>query len=246
MQGVADARGRDVSGWTPKRFWQNAHALPCQGGFTVQLDGKPVRTPAKGNLVLPTLALAQEIAGEWQAQQDRVRPQTMPFTRSANSAIDKIMPQFAEVADLITAYGASDLLCYRATAPNELIQRQQDGWQPLLDWAGNTLDAPLNVTEGVIPVEQPTRSLAALDARVRALSVFQMVAFHDLVAISGSLVLGFAMTMGRVSPAEGWALSRIDEDWQAALWGVDDEAAELAQVRRSALAYAARFFYLCG
>ena len=235
-----------MSAWAPKRFWQKAEALACPGGFTVHLDGKPIRTPAKAELVLPTLALADAIAAEWQAQEGQVRPETMPFTRSANSAIDKIVPQFPEVADLIAAYGASDLLCYRATTPDTLIARQHAGWQPLLDWAAEALDAPLDVTAGVIPVPQPDASLKALHTRVRALSPFEMVAFHDLVAISGSLVLGFAVSMGRVSAAEGWDLSRIDEVWQSEEWGVDDEAAETAGLKRAAFDHAQRFYSLCG
>ncbi len=235
-----------MSGWAPKRFWQKAEAMACAGGFTVHLDAKPVRTPAKAEFVLPTMGLAEAVALEWEAQDGQVRPETMPNTRSANSAIDKIVPQFPEVVDLVAAYGASDLLCYRATTPDALIRLQHNGWQPLLDWAADALGAPLSVTQGVIPVPQPEASLSVLHTRVRALSPFQLVAFHDLVAISGSLILGFAVAEGRVGVAEAWDLSRIDEDWQAREWGVDDDAAATAALKRAAMEHAGRFFGLCG
>lgn len=121
-----------MSGWTAKRFWQAAQAEPCDGGFTVRLDGRGVKTPAKAPLVVPTLAMAQAIAAEWDAQTGVVQPETMPVTRAANSAIDKIVPQRAEVVALLAAYGASDLLCYRAVGPEALAERQAAAWDPLL------------------------------------------------------------------------------------------------------------------
>lgn len=235
-----------MTGWTAKRFWTQATAEPCQGGYTVRLDGRPVKTPAKAPMIMPTLALAQAVAAEWQAQEGVVKPETMPCTRSVNSAIDKVAPQFDEVADLIAAYGASDLLCYRATEPAALIARQAEAWDPMLDWAARALEAPLVATAGVMHIGQPAESLDRLAAQVRALSAFELAALHDLVAISGSLVLGLAVIRGRITAETAWTLSRIDEDWQAELWGEDDEAAQTAAVKRAALIHAARFFALCG
>lgn len=235
-----------MTGWTAKRFWTQATAEPCQGGYTVRLDGRPVKTPAKAPMIMPTLALAEAVAAEWQAQEGVVKPETMPCTRSVNSAIDKVAPQFDEVADLIAAYGASDLLCYRATEPAALIARQAEAWDPMLDWAARTLEAPLVATAGVMHIGQPAESLDRLAAQVRALSAFELAALHDLVAISGSLVLGLAVIRGRITAETAWTLSRIDEDWQAELWGEDDEAAQTAAVKRAALIHAARFFALCG
>lgn len=235
-----------MAAWAPKRFWQLAEAVACDGGFTVRLDGRGVMTPARSPLVVPTLALAREIAAEWQAQQGQVRPETMPFTRSANSALDKVAVQFDEVAGLIAAYGASDLLCYRADHPVELVARQAAGWDPVLDWCAETLQAPLRVTSGIVPIAQPEISVAALADRVRALSAFQLAGFHDLVAISGSLVLGFAVAMRRLDAGQAWTLSRIDETWQAEQWGNDDDATESEAVRHSGLIHAGRFFSLCG
>ena len=235
-----------MSVWQAKRFWKQAAAEPCDGGFAVTLDGRAVKTPARTLLVVPTLALAQAIAAEWDAQQGLVKPETMPCTRTANSALDKVAPQFAQVAEMLAAYGGTDLLCYRATGPQELIDRQQVQWGPLLDWCAADLAAPLIATAGVMHIEQPAPSLARLSALVHGLTPFQLAAVHDLIAISGSLVLALAVTHARLTPDEAWALSRIDESWANEQWGVDEDAAQIEQLKHLAFAHAARFFALCG
>lgn len=213
-----------MSGWKSKRFWTDATVRPAEGGWGVWLDARQVRTPAKAPLIIPTEALARAIAGEWQAQAGVIDPLSMPMTRAANAAIDKVTPQFAEVADLIAAYGASDLLCYRAEAPEALAERQSAAWDPILAWAETRFAAPLRRTRGVVPIGQPSESLAALSREVRAQSPFTLTALHEFVGISGSLLLGLAVLHGRLSPDEAWTSSRIDEDWQAELWGADEEA----------------------
>lgn len=235
-----------MSGWKAKRFWKSATAEACDGGFTVRLDGRAVKTPAKAAFVVPTLAMAQAAAAEWDAQVGAVKPDTMPVTRAANSAIDKLGQQFDEVVDLLSAYGASDLLCYRATGPEGLIARQAEGWDPLLDWALKALNAPLNVTSGIVHIDQPGKSLARLHALCADFDAFRLAAFHDLVAITGSLVLALAVIKGRLSAEEAFALSRIDETWQAELWGIDEDAAALEATKRQALLEASRFHALCG
>lgn len=230
--------------WAPKRFWTEATVAEVPGGFAVRLDARAVKTPAKAPLVLPTRALAEAVAAEWQAQEGTVKPLTMPCTRSANAAIDKTGPQFAEVAAMIAAYGDSDLLCYRAEAPAGLVARQAEGWDPLLGWAAEALAAPLAPRAGIIHAPQPAASLAALSAKVAAHDAFALTALHDLVAISGSLVLGLAVSEGRLDPGAAWALSRIDETWQAELWGEDEEAAAAAAVKRADFHHAARFLGL--
>jgi chaperone required for assembly of F1-ATPase len=235
-----------VSGWSAKRFWTDATVRPEGDGFGILLDTRPVRTPLKAPLILPTEALAREVAAEWQAQVGKVNPATMPFTRTANSAIDTVSRQHRDVVEMLAAYGGTDLLCYRATGPDQLVAWQADAWDPLLDWSAAALDAPLRTTAGVMHVQQPPASLAALTAAVKALSAFQLAAFHDLVAISGSLVLALAVARNRVTAGDAWALSRIDEDWQIEQWGDDEEAAELAARKRADFLQADRFFALCG
>jgi chaperone required for assembly of F1-ATPase len=234
-----------MSAWSARRFWTDATFRAEPGGFAILLDTRPVRTPLKAPLILPTEALAREVAAEWQAQTGTVNP-TMPFTRTSNSAIDTVIPQHNAVVEMLAAYGGSDLLCYRATGPAELIARQAAGWDPLLDWSATALDAPLRTTAGVMHVDQPPASLAALSVAVDALSAFQLAAFHDLVALSGSLVLALAVIRHRLTAEQAWALSRIDETWQIEQWGDDEEAAEMAARKRVDFLQADRFFALCG
>lgn len=235
-----------MSAWTAKRFWKAVTTEPCDGGHTVRLDGRAVKTPLRNLLVMPTLSMAEAVAKEWEAQSGTVKPDTMPMTRYANSAIDKVAEQFDAVLAIVAAYGETDLLCYRALGPDTLVARQNTHWTPLLDWAANALQAPLIPTAGIVFQAQPADSLARLHAEVAAATPFQLAALHDLVAISGSLVLGLAIARHRLAPQDAWEISRIDESFQAEQWGQDEEAQQLAAVRRSALLDAARFFALCG
>ncbi len=233
-----------MSVWPAKRFWKETGVTENDSGFGIALDGCVVKTPAKAPLAVPTRALAEAIAAEWAAQEDVIRPETMPVTRLANAAIDKVARQFDEVVALIAGYGGTDLLCYRAEAPEELANLQADGWDPLLDWAEKALGVRLSVTTGVIPVEQDAAHLERLKATVAAHDAFRVAALHDLVSLTGSLILGLAVAEGRLSAAGAWNLSRIDEDWQIARWGMDEEAAEHAGIKREALMQAERIWHL--
>lgn len=233
-----------MSDWKPKRFWKAATPEACEGGFTVLLDGRNVRTPAKAPLIVPTLAMAEAIAAEWDAQEKDVDPMTMPLTKGANAAIDKVAIQRAEVVEMLAAYGDSDLLCYRAAGPEELIARQAAAWDPLLDWAADTMSARLFVGEGVMHVAQPAASLARLTEALDRFDDFGIAAMHDLISLSGSLVLALAVAHGRLSPEEAWMLSRVDEHWQIEQWGEDEEATAAELVKRAAFLNAARFLTL--
>jgi len=231
-----------MSTWKQKRFWEQVQVIESAGEFAVELDGRQVKTPAKAALTLPTRAMAEAIAAEWQAQEDVVRPHTMPCTRTANAALDKVRLQHVEVADLLAEYGDSDLLCYRAESPVELVQRQNDQWNPALDWAAMTLGVRLHCRAGIQHQPQDTAVLHALRTKVQALSAFHLAAFHDLVSMSGSLILGFAAAANWRSPAEIWTLSRLDELWQEEQWGPDDEAQAEAEIKRIAFIHAKRFY----
>lgn len=230
--------------WTPKRFWKLTEAVPVDGGWEIRLDGRPVRTPAKAPLLLPSRALAEAVAAEWEAQQGEIDPLSMPMTRSANAAVDKVATQFAEVAALIADYGATDLCCYRAEGPEPLRALQAEAWDPMLAWAGSAFGAPLVATAGVLPVAQPAQSLAALQSRVAAEDAYALAALHDLVALTGSLVLGLAAIEGVLPGEEIWRRSRIDETWQEDLWGIDEEAADVAARRRGDFLQALAFYRL--
>lgn len=230
--------------WKAKRFWKATQVEPAAGGYRVLLDGRAVKTPGKRELVVPTQAMAQAIAGEWDEQSEFVKPETMPCTRSANAAIDKVTDQFDEVATLLAAYGDSDLLCYRAASPESLVERQSKSWDPLLEWVATELGAPLETRTGVMHSPQGADTLSRFDSLVRAMSVFELTGFHDLVGLSGSLVLALAVVHGRLSPEQAWTLSRLDEIWQAELWGSDEEAEEQNKLKMKEFLHAARFFQM--
>ncbi|WBU51841.1 ATP12 family chaperone protein [Paracoccus sp. SCSIO 75233] len=224
-----------MSEWKARRFWKTAEVEPVAAGWRVTLDGRPVMTPGKLDLVIPNEALARAIAAEWDAQDDVIRPDLMPLTRAANSAVEKVEPQFSAVADMLGDYGGTDLLCYRATEPADLQARQAEAWDPLLDWASAEYDASLVVTQGVMPVGQNPDAVLALRARLDGLSHYELTALHDLVTLSGSLILGLAVLEGRLSADEAFDLSRIDERYQAEIWGDDDEADQVALARRKSM-----------
>lgn len=233
-----------MADWAAKRFWTETTVESVDGGFCVRLDGRDVKTPAKAALVVPTRAMAEHIAAEWDAQTESIDPTTMPFTRSANAAIDKVSVQFDEVAELISAYGGTDHLCYRATSPVELIARQEDAWAPILSWAESKFDTPLNVGAGVMHIAQPEESTERFKSLTKALDPFELTAFHDLVSMTGSFVVGLAVIHGYTELDELWRVSRVDEQWQEDQWGEDDEATEVANLKRASFFHAAAFYRL--
>lgn len=233
-----------MTAWAAKRFWTDVTVVDEDGGFAVRLDARAVKTPSKAALNVPTRELADAIAIEWRAVDGPVDPNIMPFTRSANAAIDKVATQFNDVAAMLGAYGGSDLLCYRAERPVELILRQADGWDPLLDWADEMLGARLIPTVGIMPIDQSPAALKSIAAPLFAATPFELTALHDLIALSGSLVLGLCVTRRRLSPDDAWNLSRIDENWQAEQWGEDADATQAAEIKRVAFAHAAKLYQM--
>lgn len=230
-----------MSEWKAKRFWRDVGVTRLPGGFGIALDGRPVRTPAKAALEVPSCALADMIAAEWSAQEGEIDPWRMPFTRSANAAIDKVARQHGEVAQMIAGYADSDTVCYRAAAPDALAQRQAEAWEPLLDWTAERFGARLRPVTGIMHHPQEAAALTALSAQVLALDAFALTALHDLVSLSGSLVIGLAAIHDRHPPGKLWQLSRIDETWQQELWGVDEDAREHAALKENDFVHAKRF-----
>lgn len=230
--------------WAARRFWREVTVEAEGEGFAVLLDGRRVRTPLKAPLALPTRAFAEAVAEEWRAQGEVVNPGAMPATRLANAAIDKVGASRAEVVAMLGDYGRTDLLCYRAEGPARLLERQRAAWDPLLAWAEEALGARLATGAGVMPVAQAEGDLARLRAAVDGLDDFALSAFHDLVALSGSLVLALAVAQGRLAPEAAWELSRLDEAFQIEEWGEDEEAAKAAEGKRGAFLDAARFMAL--
>ncbi len=233
-----------MSEWGPKRFWSTVSIEAEPKGFSIRLDGRPVRTPAKRALVLPTQPVAGHVAAEWEAQEKQVDPATMPWTRSANAAIDKVATQRREVTDHLAGYVGSDLLSYRAEAPAELVLRQQRTWDPLLDWVASRHGLRLEVTWGVMPIEQDAACVSRVARGMERMSSFQLAGLHDLVTLSGSFVIALAAADGAFPAPDLWSASRIDETWQAEQWGEDVEAAEEAARKMRAFLHADELFRL--
>lgn len=233
-----------MSSWAAKRFWSDVSVVEDGDGFSIRLDERAVKTPLKVAMIVPSRAMAEAIGAEWAKVDGQIDPTVMPFTRSANASIDKVATQFDDVANMLSEYGGSDLLCYRADSPEELADRQAQGWDPLLDWAAEIYGARLITTAGIMPVAQNADALAALRNPLFEATEFEMAALHDLIAMSGSLVLALAVTQRRLSPQEAWDLSQIDENWQIEQWGVDEDAAQASEIKRQAFQHAADFYFM--
>jgi len=207
-----------------KRFYKQVAVVEDGDGLGIELDGRPLKSPAKAPLVLPNKELAKAVAAEWQVQEDRVVPDTMPMMSFVSTAIDRVMPQHEAVAGEITAFAGSDCLCYRATYPADLIAEQAEKWQPVLDWAAIRFDVPFAVTHGVMPISQSAATLMVLGRHVVGYDSFRLTGLHTLTTIYGSLVLALAAVEGEMTMADALAVSQIDEDHQARQWGRDEEA----------------------
>jgi len=211
-----------------KRFWDGTSVEQYATGFAVYLDKRPLKTPLKNPVIVPTQAFATEIAAEWAAAEGKIQKHLMPFTRFAEAALDAAATEHTEIVDNLASYGITDLLCYRAETPQELVARQAKNWDPLLAWAARDLAAPLNITHGIMAIAQPTSSVQKLRECVESFELFQLTAFYDLVKISGSLVIALAVSRKHIDAITGWDLSRLDDTWQNEQWGTDDEAQRLA------------------
>ena len=228
-----------------KRFWKQAAAAQDESGqWRIELDGRPVRTPARSLLLLPGPALAEEIAAEWNAAGETVDPRAMPLTGLANAAIDHVVPDPAAFAAGLARYAASDLLCYRADSPDKLIEAQAQAWDPLLQWARRRFDVDFRVTHGVAPVDQPQATLDRLGAAVHALDPFRLAAMSPLVTVGGSLVAALALLEGAVATDEAWEAVSLDERWQLEQWGSDDEAEKALAAREADFRAGARLIRL--
>lgn len=215
-----------------KRFYKDVTVGEAEeGGFTILLDGRKLRTPAKNFLVVPVKALAEMLRDEWDEQAEVINPGKMPVTRLINTSIDGIATDTQAVFEDILRFSSSDLLCYRASDPQGLVERQTDQWDPVLEWAANVLGARFIMVEGVMPKEQPREAIAAFGVTLRKYdTAFELAALHTITTLTGSALLAIALAEGERSLEEVWALAHLDEDWTAEHWGEDEEA----QQRRAA------------
>jgi chaperone required for assembly of F1-ATPase len=231
-----------------KRFWDNASVRRTDAGHEILLDGRPMRLPGGTPLLVRPPRLADAIAQEWQAagsaKGGEMSFADTPLTRLAGTAQERIAPDPAPTADAIARYGETDLLCYRADSPRELVQRQTQGWQPWLDWVALTYDAPLRVTSGIGPIRQHHDSISALRRVVGEMDSDVLAALGIAVPALGSLVLGLALAAGVLDAETAFALSALDELFQAEQWGEDAEAVARRASSAADVALAARYIDL--
>jgi len=227
-----------------KRFYQSADVADSAEGFAVRLDGRPIKTPAGAPFLVPTRALADAIAEEWNAQGESIQPAKMPLTRLANSAIDGVSGRMAEVRDDITKYAATDLVCYRAMYPEALVEKQAHLWDPILSWVEKRYGAAFKTGVGVTHVTQPLASLDALQEALGRFGAFRLAALHVIVTLTGSALIALTLADGGIGEATAWTAAQVDEDWQIAQWGEDFEAAQRRKNRLAEFQNAWRFFQL--
>jgi chaperone required for assembly of F1-ATPase len=209
----------------PKRFYGSAAAAPVEGGFGIHLDGRPTRTPARALLIVPSQALGEAIAAEWNAQETIIDPATMPLTRIVNAGIDGVAQRLEEVRDAIVSYAGTDMICYRADGPQTLVERQKAHWDGLLDWVREALGARFLLAEGVMPVAQNRETLERFGAALAGLGPLALAGLNVATTLTGSAIIALAVQRGRLSPEDAWAAAHVDEDWEIAQWGEDVEAA---------------------
>lgn len=231
--------------WAARRFYKKVSVeSDAKGGFAVALDSRNVKTPAGGPLLAPTRSLAQAIAEEWDAQGEKVDPLSMPLMRLLCTAIDRVSPNREPVIDQVVAFAATDLVCYRAEGPADLVKRQEDMWQALLDWAATTHGATLAVTRGVVPIAQPKDALTVFRKVVQTLDNYELTAVANGTSTAGSLVIGLALVGGRLDADGAFAAAELDASFQIERWGSDDEAVARRRLVLSDLKTVERFVRL--
>ena len=227
-----------------KRFYRDVATARVADAWHVTLDGKPVRSPARASLALPTAAFADAVAAEWDAQAETLKPATMPLTGFAYAAIDRVIPDVPAFAAGLAAFAETELLCYRADGPPALVARQAAEWDPLLTWARRRYDNDFVVTTSIVHAAQPPATLARLATAFTAFDAFRLAALHPVVTICGSAVIGLAVAERHLDGAGAWTAGQLDELWQAEQWGTDPLAAAAAAERQAALNTAVRLLDL--
>ncbi|WP_075996215.1 ATP12 family chaperone protein [Salaquimonas pukyongi] len=210
----------------PKRFYKTVSIAPQHDAYAVLLDGKSVRTPAKATLSLPGEAAARLVAGEWEAQGEHIDPAAMPVTRLVNTALDGIAGDTQPVLEDIVRFAASDLLFYRASYPEALVESQKQHWDPILDWVGTRTGARFECVEGVMHIDQSREALALFSAHLKPYDEpVALACVHTMTSLTGSALTAYALAEGEISLDAAWKAAHVDEDHNIAQWGEDHEAA---------------------
>lgn len=229
-----------------KRFWTDVAVIAGPDGHAITLDGRPVRTPGRLPLAMPHAALAEATADEWRAVEKDIDPRQMPLTGLANVAIERIAADPLPFIANLAAYAESDLLCYRAEAPEALVARQAAAWDPLLDWARQRYDIHIEVVSGIIHRAQPPLTLTRLADALAARSPFALAGLSPIVTITGSLIAALALIEGAADADTVWRAAQVDEDWQIEKWGDDDLAIATRTAHRADFDAGVRFLSLLG
>lgn len=224
-----------------KRFYKGVSVTPERG---ILLDERPLKTPSKIPLILPNEALAEAVASEWREQGEEIFPQSMKFTGLTNAAIERVAPDPAAFAKGLAVYSESELLCYRADAPPELVIRQEAEWDPVLEWARRRFDVSFTLVTGIMHQAQPDETLVRLDMATAAYDAFALAALSPIVTISGSLIIALAVAEGAITPDTAFDAAHLDELWQAEKWGEDDFALDARAAHRTDFLAACDFLRL--
>jgi chaperone required for assembly of F1-ATPase len=224
-----------------KRFYQRAEAAAAEGGYQVLLDGRPIRTPARRLLLLPTAGLAEAIAAEWAAQGEAIEPAAMPLMRLTGTACDRMPALRAPAIADIVAYAGTDLVCYRAAGPADLAERQATAWQPHLDWLAARFDIHLLPTAALRPTAQPAEASERLRALIAAQADWPLVGLHAATTALGSVVLALALWHRRLDAEAAFAASIVDELYEIERWGREREAERRQGALRRDIQAAARY-----
>ena len=227
-----------------KRFWKSAQAIQNDGGWGVELDGRPLRTPARKPVSVPTQRLAEDIAAEWNAAEDKIDPRAMPLTGLANAAIDRVAPDKKSFASGIAKYAEADLASYRAEGPQGLIDAQAEHWDELLAWGRRRFDVDFRTTNGLLHVDQPPATVERLGHAVSALDPYRLAGLSPLVTIGGSLLAALGVLEEVFTPEWAWEAVSVDDRWQLEQWGSDAEAEAALDNRKRDFLAAARFLEL--
>ena len=225
----------------PKKFYKDVSVSSVDEGWQIELDGRSVKTPGKALLAVSSKPLAECIAEEWRAQNERIDPMTMPLTRLLNTALDGVAGEIQGVKEDIIRFAGTDMICYRADGPEGLVSRQIDHWDPLVEWAQSKLGCRFTLIEGVMHHEQPAESIAGFSTHVGMIDdPLVLAATHVITALTGSATIALAVLYGELSCDEAWAAAHVDEDWNIEQWGEDEEATSRRETRRKDMIAACR------
>lgn len=217
----------------PKRFYEVASCAQTEDGYSIQLDGRTVKTPGKATLLLPNRVIAEAVAAEWAVQQKEINPATMPLTRMANSAQDAVSERFEEVADDIVGFAGNDALCYRADDPQSLVDTQRHLWDPVVDWAGGLLGGRFVLIEGIMHAAQPDHLLSSFKTRISDETPLRLAALHTATSLTGSALLALAVKENHLGADDAWTAAHVEEDFNIDRWGEDAEAAQIRAYKRT-------------